>query len=72
MPNVKAYENSNVFKMDVDLEIADKPVKVYRFGKTPPPGLTQEKYLQSCKREALLLAQHEENVKADEFIEIVV
>lgn len=36
----------------------------YRFGKEPPEGQDSQIYLQNCKREAELLAQHEINKKA--------
>lgn len=32
---------------------------IYEWGKRPPEGHTKEEYLQSCKREAQLLAQDE-------------
>lgn len=70
MTNVKAYEKSNAFRFDV--EIVDKPLKSYKFGKNAPEGRTQEEYLQSCKREAILLAEHETAEKNDQFLEIVI
>lgn len=36
---------------------------VYEWGKQPPEGQTKSEYLQSCKREALLLAQDAINRK---------
>lgn len=77
MANVRAYEKSNSFRFDVTTEILvdEKPTakeRRYEFAKNAPAGQTQEQYLQACKREALLLAQHEENQKNFEVIEIII
>lgn len=68
MANVKAYEKSKSFKFDV--EILGKPLKSYKFAKNPPDGQTQAEYLANCKREAILLAEHETAEKNDIYIEI--
>lgn len=52
--------------------MADKPLKSYRFSKNPPEEQTQEKYLQSCKREAILLAELETAEKTDQYVEIII
>jgi len=54
MLTAKAFEESTTYLFNVT-DGAD--TFKYRWGKTPPEGQTLEEYLQSCKRESLLLAE---------------
>jgi hypothetical protein len=57
-------ENMMISAVENDLEYVftvseGSDVFEYRWGKEVPEGQSIEEYLQMCKRESLLLAQHE-------------
>jgi len=56
MLTVKAYEESTNYLFVVS-DGTEENTFEYRWGKTPPPGQLLDEYLQSCKRDALLLAE---------------
>jgi hypothetical protein len=63
--NISAIETSLTYDFTVMDDTNEENTFVYSWGKEPNEGQTKEEYIQQCKNEALLLAQHEIDRKAE-------
>jgi len=71
MITTKVYNEPTVYKFVVTNGIDNNNIYEYCYGKELPEGQELTEYLQNCKHESELLAQHEINLKAPS-IEIII